>query len=257
MHHLRTPLCPSAVWLGRHLTRLRRTLGGLSQRLRESLAVALGQSVEGAVREAVQALLAEAPTHPSEVPSWRRSRTSPGLRFDDPDEAAVHAPWPDPSLPEDLDEDEPTTTLAQPRAPTRSARWRNVLTASLQATTWWLQRPARPRLRTALGMGMLVALLVWASGPLVGTARLAVSALALACLPDTIDLASEASSLVSLLRQLPHSLGPRPGSPAREPPVPDFVVGTRESERREKKTLRGGKVLRGETRSDTRPRTKR
>ena len=72
----------TARWsLAAHFGRLRQTLDGFGQRLREAIASAVGESVAGTVRETVRAALAELDetARPTVNSPWdRRSAPGPG-----------------------------------------------------------------------------------------------------------------------------------------------------------------------------------
>jgi len=61
MRLFRSVIDSGCRWLVRHLNRLRRTLEGLYDRLREAIAVAVARAAEDAVREGVHALLMDTP----------------------------------------------------------------------------------------------------------------------------------------------------------------------------------------------------
>src|SRR5215472_11203431 len=84
MRLFRSVIDPGCRWLARHLHRLRRTLEGLYDRLRDAIAVAVARAAEDAVREGVHALLADTPplSPPDYPPSHypRSSFASPAAR---------------------------------------------------------------------------------------------------------------------------------------------------------------------------------
>src|SRR5262249_14635409 len=85
MRLFRSVIEPGCRWLARHLHRLRRTLEGLYDRLREAIAVAVARAAEDAVREGVHALLMDKPPLcPPDYP--HRNFTPSGWRDDEEDE---------------------------------------------------------------------------------------------------------------------------------------------------------------------------
>src|SRR5262245_44147516 len=80
MRLFRSVIDPGCRWLARHLNRLRRTLEGLYDRLREAIAVAVARAAEDAVREGISALLMDKPplSPPDYPPSnYPRSHFTP------------------------------------------------------------------------------------------------------------------------------------------------------------------------------------
>src|SRR5262245_31987063 len=128
---------PGCRWLARHLHRLRRTLEGLYDRLREAIAVAVARAAEDAVREGVHALLAD--TQPLSPPDYPRRNFTPSEWRDTDDEFEELRRWED-----NLDdEQEPrerseanahAPTSEQATEPTRLLR---ALAEGLQAAGWW------------------------------------------------------------------------------------------------------------------------
>jgi hypothetical protein len=162
---------------------LREALDDLGQQLRSGVADAVAQTVAGAARDTVFALLSGRHSRPSPTLA-RLSGASPpplwGGRDEDlpPDDQEVFSSaW---------DEPDPEPEPAPPPAASRPPRWVSALSAAWQAGRWWLRRrPGRPSLRAALGVGLaaglgafLVASLVPAGVGLLG------SALNLAALAD-------------------------------------------------------------------------
>src|SRR5215472_6241022 len=88
MRLFRSVIDPGCRWLANHLHRLRRTLEGLYDRLRDAIAVAVARAAEDAVREGVHALLMDKPPlSPPDYPhsNYPRGNFSPtGWR--DPDD---------------------------------------------------------------------------------------------------------------------------------------------------------------------------
>jgi hypothetical protein len=175
-------------WLAGHLRRLCRTHEGLAGRLRETDAVAVGQSVAHAVREAVSAVLADGvrgpgPTHPDRLmggPSlWGRHQdTDPDRWPDDPD------PYDDELPPEPPDEP------GGPGGSTRPSPWLLGVVLACQAAAWWVRRRlAGLPVLAAVAVGLLAALAAYAGGPLtLAGVGLAGSALTLAGTAEALSL---------------------------------------------------------------------
>src|SRR5262245_36693743 len=180
MRLFRSVLAPGCRWLAKHLHRLRRTLEGLYDRLREAIAVAVARAAEDAVREGVHALLMDTPPLcPSDYP---RSNFTPSGWRDTDDEYEELRRWE-----EKLDQEQEPMGRSEPSAQVPSSeeaagptRLRRALAEGLQAASWWLRRGGRFPVLTALGAGLVV---LWASyfgGPLAGAGvALAGSALGL------------------------------------------------------------------------------
>src|SRR5262245_9799775 len=178
MRLFRSVLDPGCRWLAKHLNRLRRTLEGLYDRLREAIAVAVARAAEDAVREGVHALLMDTP--PPSPPDYPRSHfTPPGWRDDEEDELRRWEENLDHEQ-EPRDRSEPSAQVPPDEQTAEPTRLRRALAEGLQAAGWWLRRGGRFPLLTALGAGLVV---LWASyfgGPLAGAGvALAGSALGL------------------------------------------------------------------------------
>jgi hypothetical protein len=177
----RSVIDPGRRWLGKHFTRLRRTLEGLYDRLREAIAAAVARAAEDAVREGVHALLADTqPLSPPDYPTRNFTPTS-GWRDTD-DEYDELARWE-----QNIDnEQEPRgRSAASAQVPTSDqvpepTRLRRALAEGLQAASWWLRRGGRFPVLTALSAGLVVVLASYTGGPLAGAGvALAGSALGL------------------------------------------------------------------------------
>jgi hypothetical protein len=80
MRLFRSVIDPGRRWLIKHISRLRRTLEHLYDRVGDGIAIAVARAGEGAVREVVQALLADTPplSPPDYPPShYPRSNFAP------------------------------------------------------------------------------------------------------------------------------------------------------------------------------------
>src|SRR5262249_14505123 len=87
---------PGRRWLAKHINRLRRTLENLYDRLPASIAIAVARAAEDAVREGVQALLADTPplSPPDYTPShYPRSNFAPAGWRDTQDEDDELRQW--------------------------------------------------------------------------------------------------------------------------------------------------------------------
>src|SRR5262245_8551337 len=191
--------------LARHLEQLREALDTLGERLRDALARAVSQSVAAAVREAVLAVLAEGPPRP--LPD-ERPRDPPSALWDAPAEPTwleATADWAEAAAddpparsrrpgrrraPHDRD-DEPAAPCPQELAPQRPHGLINILGPALlagceTAARWLRRRPGRGAVLTALGAGLLVAVLTGVGGPVAATGLgVAGAALGLLGLADT------------------------------------------------------------------------
>src|SRR5262245_5047136 len=187
--------------LARHLEQLREALDTLGERLRDALARAVSQSVAAAVREAVLAVLAEGPPRP---PPDERPRDPPPPLWEAPEEptwSEATADWAEADDPPARsrrpgrrraphDRDEPAEPWPQ-EPPQRPHGLVNVLGPALlagceAAARWLRRRPGRGAVLTALGAGLLVAVLTGVGGPVAATGLgVAGAALGLLGLADT------------------------------------------------------------------------
>jgi hypothetical protein len=161
----------SGRWLSGHLLRLRRTLDALGRRFRDSVAVAVGQTVAGAVREAVHAMLSDFSgtlpiTHaPLTPPSPSRSLWGHG---GDHQPDGWHA-GPAEYDPDDLDPEahDLPDCPAPPDERKPTSRWPLAVAVGCQAAAWWLRRRlARIPVLAAVAVGLLAAVATYATGPL-------------------------------------------------------------------------------------------
>ena len=180
MRLFRSVIDPGCRWLARHLHRLRRTLEGLYDRLREAIAVAVARAAEDAVREGVHALLTDTP--PLCPPDYPRSHFTTSEWRETDDEFDELRRW-EQNLDheqEPRERNEPSARVPFSEETAASTRLRRALAEGLQAASWWLRRGGRFPVLTALGAGVVV---LWASyfgGPLAGAGvALAGSALGL------------------------------------------------------------------------------
>ena len=161
MRTLSRALVPARRLLAAHLDRLRQTLDSLGQQLREALARAVAQTVEGAVREAVHtALDAPPPDHRLTGRSAWMPRRGPALweQPDDRDLDDLDDRWRD-------DEDEVRRPASTPQGEPRSARCVRALAVGCQAAAWWFCRQAgRCSTVAALGVGVAASSVAYAAG---------------------------------------------------------------------------------------------
>src|SRR5262245_11198020 len=159
MRLFRSVIDPGCRWLAKHLNRLRRTLEGLYDRLREAIAVAVARAAEDAVREGVHALLTDRP--PLSPPDYPRRNFAPTSGWGDDEDDELRR-WEenldDDAEPEGRSEARPDASANEPS--TEPTRLRRALAEGLQAAGWWLRRGGRFPLLTALGAGLAV---LWAS----------------------------------------------------------------------------------------------
>src|SRR5262245_17295799 len=178
MRLFRSVIDPGCRWLARHLNRLRRTLEGLYDRLREAIAVAVARAAEDAVREGVHALLADTP--PLGPPDYPRGQFTPSEWGDD--EGDELRRWEE-NLdyePEPRRRGEPSAHVPTDKQGAEPTRLRRALAEGLQAAGWWLRRGGRFPVLTALVAGLVVLWASYAGGPLAGAGvALAGSALGL------------------------------------------------------------------------------
>jgi hypothetical protein len=193
MPSFRSLIDPRGRTLGYHLDRLRRTLDGYRERLRQALAGALGEAVSDFVREAVTALLDEARSTrppPSYTPRHYHPYSSPGYRREDPRDEYDRDYIP---LDDEDDYDSPTR-----HAEARPLNWPLALAVGMRTSAWWLERrTGRRSLLVSLGLGAVTCAWVLRGGPLmVACLGLLASALSLAGLDALARYGAE------LLRQL-------------------------------------------------------
>jgi hypothetical protein len=181
----RSVIDPGRRWLIKHLSRLRRTLEGLYDRLREAIAVAVARAAEDAVREGVQALLADTPPlSPPDCPpsNYPRSNFAPTGWRDTQDEDDELRRWEE-NLNYETEPQERRETSAEAPVEEQSpepTRLRRALAEGLQAASWWLRRSDHFSVLTALAAGLVVVVASYAGGPLAGAGvALAGSALGL------------------------------------------------------------------------------
>jgi len=188
--------------LARHLEQLRDALDTLGERLRDALARAVSQSVAAAVREAV---LAEGPPRPP--PDERPRDPPPPLweALEEPTWSEATADWAEAAADETPARSrrpgrrraphdrggEPAEPSPQEITPQRPHGLINILGPAVlagceTATRWLRRRPGRGAVLTALGAGLLVAVLTGVGGPVAATGLgVAGAALGLLGLADT------------------------------------------------------------------------
>jgi hypothetical protein len=189
MDSLRSLIDPRGGSLAYHLDRLRWTLDGFRQRLREAVADALGQTMGGLVRDAVASLLDEGGNEPP-LPHYPPPRSPRQSALWDRPETVLHEDDPDDLL---LDEED------EPPPPPRPVPWPQALAAGLRATAWGLERRVgRLALVVALGLGAAACATILVSGPrTIASVGLVTSALSLAGLDS---LARSGADLLATLR---------------------------------------------------------
>jgi hypothetical protein len=177
---------PGSRWLTKHLNRLRRTLEGLYDRLRDAIAVAVARAAEDAVREGVSALLAATPAlSPPDYPhrQYPRANFAPAAGWKDTDDEYDELRQWEEGL--DCETEPKGRSHAHPQVPAEGpsaepARLRRALAEGLQAASWWLRRGGRYPMLTSLGAGLMVLAASYVGGPLAGACiALAGSALGL------------------------------------------------------------------------------
>ena len=201
MYSASFPSRPAHGGLPGHLQRLSQVLAALAERLRESLADAVGRTAADALREAVQVALRgpDSPQQPR-LTSSPTARPSPSPRyFDEGDQP----PWrgqgtlarrerfsedefdrDDPYEPDFYDQPDPDEPPARQGVPDPGVR-RQALAAGLQAAAWfWARHAGRAALPAALAVGLAAGLLTLSAGGQLGAAALVASALSLLYLAD-------------------------------------------------------------------------
>jgi hypothetical protein len=188
-------MSPSRFWLKRaqrvlasHVDRLQETLVVLAERLRETVAQAVSNSLAGALREAVHALFTD--TEPRRAPPRfsPRSPYRPSSPWGEPDrddreEEESERPRADWSSDQsrgwrevECDSPPPPRT---PDSPQLRARWHSALAVGCQTAAWWLRRQAtRVSAAAALGIGLLATGAAFIAG--IGLAESALNLLSLA-----------------------------------------------------------------------------
>jgi hypothetical protein len=184
---------PSArTWLSRanralagRLDQLRQTLATLQERLRGAIARAIGQSVAGAVQEAVAAVL-DAPLPFRDSPGWGAGTAAPARPFWREAEGSWdedREDWYDGG-----EEESPAEPPAAPVPGISPTGWQRAWWVGLGATTWWLRRwtGCWPVL-TALVLGLCSAAVNAVGGPLAAAGiGLAGSVVSLWALSETV-----------------------------------------------------------------------
>ncbi len=191
MPSLRSLIDPAGRSLTFHVNRLKARLDELRERLRETAARLLGETVAGVVEQTVRNLLTmPVTTAPPPVYRPRDYRAPPG--WADPDSADYLYDPHDPHgiyRREEFEEREPEPEpAAEPAESPRVSRWRQALAIGLRAAAWWLQRwTGGSSLGVALGLGITATAVVLAGGPAtVAGAGLLASALGLTGLVTVI-----------------------------------------------------------------------
>jgi hypothetical protein len=163
---------PGRRWLAKHFYRLRRTLDGLYDRLRDAIAVAVARAAENAVREGVSALLAATPAlSPPDYPRghYPRGNFAPSGGWRDTDEEYDELRhWE-----EGVDYEREGRKNTNPPVPAEEpgaepTRLRRALAEGLQAASWWLRRGGRYPVLTSLGAGLMLLCASYVGGPLAG-----------------------------------------------------------------------------------------
>jgi hypothetical protein len=164
------------------LDQLHRTLVTLTERVRQTIAEAVGRAVSGVVQETVRAVLDQLhgplPVHRQLGYEPRRSRfTDPGGLFpggvppDDfaeeeerpynsfTDERFPSSPYRETAFDEEPESPSPDEVPARP-----PSRWRSWLALCLQAVAWWLRRGLAVPLMATMGFALAGGVLAWAGG---------------------------------------------------------------------------------------------
>ena len=198
------PARPAHGGLPVHLQRLGQVLAALAERLRESLADAVGRTAADALREAVQAALRgpDCPQQPR-LTSSPTGRPGPAPRYFERDEPSWRSQSgtlarrerfyqdefdPDDPYERDFYDDEPDPDELPARQEVADPRLRRqALAAGLQAAAWfWARHAGRAALPAALAVGLAAGLLTLSDGGQLGAAALVASGLSLLYLADLV-----------------------------------------------------------------------
>jgi hypothetical protein len=159
---------PPPETLAARLDQLGLSLGELSLQLREGVARLIGESVAGAVRQAVRAVLGDNPSaysysRPQAEPyrpttPWHYSHATPSWARDPEDE--------------DLEDEDLDHYRRTPGAgPAHPGRWGPALAVGVQAASLWLRRrPSQRPLLAALSVGLVASVAALISAPLAAAA---------------------------------------------------------------------------------------
>jgi hypothetical protein len=169
MPSLRSLIDPAGRSLDYHVSRLKARLDEMRERIRETAARLLGETVANVVEQTVRNLLTMPVT--TERPPVYRSRDyrappswadpdSPDYLYDPHDPHGIYRR-------DELDEPEPEPEPeTEPEESPRVSRWRQALAIGLRAAAWWLQRwTGGSSLGVALGLGITATAVVLAGGP--------------------------------------------------------------------------------------------
>jgi hypothetical protein len=198
--------------LAEKIDQLQRTLVTLTDRVRQTIAEAVGKAVSGVVQETVRAVLDQLhgplPARRLEYEPRRGRFNDPGGLFpgsgppdDFTEDERRYDPFaeerfPDPSYRETTFDEGPSPEQEPVRPP---SRWRSWLALVLQALAWWLRRGIAVPLMASVGVALAGGALAWAGGghllaASVGTVRSASELLAV-----THNTSAGAGALAGLL----------------------------------------------------------
>jgi hypothetical protein len=186
MRSFRSLVDPAGRPLSFHLDRLRQTLGGFRERLREAVADAVARAVGGVVRDVIAGLLDEAgsSSSPQQYPPRRQPHAALWDRPELKDEAGRDdAPY----------DDEDDFRPPPPATPPRRLPLCTALVAGLRMAAWSLRRRvARRPLLVAAGIGVVTfaAVLAGSSWAVAGVGLIG-SVLSLANLDAVVGTLSE------------------------------------------------------------------
>ena len=175
--------------LAERLTQLNDNLQSLGERLKASIASLLGDAIADAVRDSVRKLLGgeDAPADPYRD---QREYHSPAHYREDVDD-----PWGD----EDRRWEEEDYTPSRQTQTTRNSatdRWRNAMSAALQAALWFLkQQPRRRPILTTLAVTLAAGVTGFVAGPMLAAGAGVLASVA--SLMFTADASKSASELAA------------------------------------------------------------
>lgn len=155
----------TAQHLSDRLDRLRANLDVLRERLRDSVAQSIGQTVAYAVHDAVQAVLGEPNAHSQRVPYQRPWEQHERSSYWQEPQNAMWQEEPDDRWQDDP-EDEPKPATIPDQPPSNKDLGQAVATGC-ETAAWWLRRwKGRFAIAVAAGLGLVTSVLAWTGGSL-------------------------------------------------------------------------------------------
>jgi hypothetical protein len=169
-----------------HLDRLGRALEALAARVRDGLAGAIATVVGDAVAQALGTVLADVAIEDARART-RAQPPGPATLWDPTRRPGWYDDPLDPGYPGGAEFDSDDVPPPGPAAQPARLRWARALMAGVQAALWWMRRPGRRTLLSAVGVGVAAGLAALAGGPVAAAATgLAGTALGLAAVADAV-----------------------------------------------------------------------